>query len=205
VQNENPFKKTTDYYSTHAGELFAKYRSLDADMVHSSWSHMIPTEPSAVLDIGAGSGRDAEWLTKMGHQVVAVEPANELRELAQQKTSPGITWLGDSLPHLQMVRGLDRCFGLILVSGVWFHLDQLSQKAALSTVAALLQPEGFLVITLREEAFDDERSQHPTIPQKNIGDGRNLHLRLVQSVAENDRLGRPVHWNCLVFRKERSE
>ena len=160
-----------------------------------------PASPWLCSMFGAGPGRDAEWLAKMGHEVVAVEPARALRELAQGQTSPDITWMDDSLPDLHAVRALNRRFGLILVSGVWFHLEPLAQDAALATAAALLQPQGIFVITLRAEAFKDGRVHHPINPWKLIADARQMHLRLLQAVAEDD-YGRPVLWTCLTFRKQ---
>jgi protein-L-isoaspartate O-methyltransferase len=39
----------------------------------------LPAPPARVLDVGAGSGRDAAWLTSLGLEVVAVEPSVALR------------------------------------------------------------------------------------------------------------------------------
>ena len=44
-----------------------------------AWTH-IDTSTNSVLDIGAGTGRDALWLGQQGFQVVAVEPVIELYE-----------------------------------------------------------------------------------------------------------------------------
>ncbi|BBE11144.1 hypothetical protein HH1059_20120 [Halorhodospira halochloris] len=52
-----------------------------------------------MLDIGAGSGRDAAWLAEQGHDVVAVEPAAELRQEAQRRhPDEWISWLGNMVP-----------------------------------------------------------------------------------------------------------
>ena len=56
---------------------------------------LIPATPSRVLDVGAGTGRDAAALAALGHSVVAVEPTPELRAHGQRCTakprSPGST------------------------------------------------------------------------------------------------------------------
>ena len=69
----------TEGYAEQAAELFDRYESLRAADVHRPVLHLIPAVPSRVLDIGAGSGRDAAWLAAKGHRVIAVEPTAALR------------------------------------------------------------------------------------------------------------------------------
>lgn len=60
-----------------------------------------------MLDVGAGSGRDARYLSDRGLSVVAVEPAEKLLEAA--KVNPenrNIHWLRDALPELNQVFAL---------------------------------------------------------------------------------------------------
>ena len=66
--------RTVNYYSENAPTLASKYNSLKPESLHASWSHFIPDDPGIALDIGAGSGRDANWLASKGWDVVAVEP-----------------------------------------------------------------------------------------------------------------------------------
>jgi FkbM family methyltransferase len=40
--------------------------------------------PACVLDIGAGSGRDAAWLASLGYEVIAVEPSAAMVREAQR-------------------------------------------------------------------------------------------------------------------------
>ena len=53
-------------------------------------------------DIGAGSGRDANWLSEHGWDVVAVEPS-ALRPLAKETSHSRVTWVDDSLPDLKTI------------------------------------------------------------------------------------------------------
>ena len=41
--------------------------------------NLLPRPPGRALDVGAGTGRDAAWLARLGFQVVAVEPSGVLR------------------------------------------------------------------------------------------------------------------------------
>jgi SAM-dependent methyltransferase len=74
--------RTIDIYHQQAELFAAQYDALSFEQVHQSWQPYWPKE-QLVLDIGAGSGRDAFWLASQGNQVIAVEPAEDLRRLGQ--------------------------------------------------------------------------------------------------------------------------
>ena len=85
-------------YADAAEELFQRYESIPAAEYHRYVLHLIPKEPSDVLDVGAGTGRDAAWFASMGHRVVAVEPTEAMRLPAMAlHPSPLIEWLDDHL------------------------------------------------------------------------------------------------------------
>lgn len=103
--------------------LAEAYEAVDPVALHATLLSSLPAAPSMVLDIGSGSGRDAVWLAKMGHEVVAVEPSPTMRAEAQRRHSgAGVTWLDDSLPALASVYRLNAAFDVILLSAVWMHL-----------------------------------------------------------------------------------
>ena len=62
------------YYDRNRDAVLARYNALDPAEVHAAWAptHQ-PSEPGFACDIGAGSGRDANWLAAQGWEVVAVE------------------------------------------------------------------------------------------------------------------------------------
>ncbi|MGI4799117.1 MAG: class I SAM-dependent methyltransferase, partial [Janthinobacterium lividum] len=69
------------WYDSHAHDLVAAYEAVDPDRLHAWLVDLLPAEPGLVLDVGAGSGRDADWFARRGHSVVAVEPAAAMRTL----------------------------------------------------------------------------------------------------------------------------
>ena len=90
----------TENYAEEAPELLKRYESISFADHHRSVIHLIPTVPGRVLDIGAGTGRDAAGLVGLGYSVVAVEPTEELRRGAMVlHPSPMIEWVDDSLPE----------------------------------------------------------------------------------------------------------
>ena len=89
----------TEGYAEEAEALVEQYERLRFAELHKRVLHLVPAAPSRVLDIGAGTGRDAAAFAAMGHAVVAVEPTAELRaRAAVLHPSPRIEWLDDGLP-----------------------------------------------------------------------------------------------------------
>ena len=70
----------TENYAKEAPELLKRYESISFADAHRLVMHLIPTAPSRVLDIGAGTGRDAAGFAALGHSVV--EPTNRRRNFA---------------------------------------------------------------------------------------------------------------------------
>src|ERR1700692_3272765 len=72
----------TEGYAEEVEALVQQYESLSFSDNHKAILHLIPSEPCRVLDVGAGTGRDAAGFAALGHHVVAVEPTTELRTRA---------------------------------------------------------------------------------------------------------------------------
>jgi SAM-dependent methyltransferase len=141
---------STTGYGPYAAVLAKQYESITFADIYRGVLHLFPTQPCNVLDIGAGSGRDAATLAKNGHHVVAVEPTAELRSEGQRlHTLQAIKWIDDSLPALKLLRQLHRHFDLILLTAVWMHLDETERKSAMATIAELLAKGGLISMTLR--------------------------------------------------------
>jgi protein-L-isoaspartate O-methyltransferase len=99
-------RASTQGYAEQAAKLIARYESVSPEEVHEEVLHLIPTGSCRVLDVGAGSGRDAAWLAAKGHAVVAVEPTAEMREAGiRLHPSARVEWVDDSLPDLAMLSG----------------------------------------------------------------------------------------------------
>lgn len=55
------------WYDKNAGAVAALYEQVAADAVHGWLAGLLPKEQATVLDVGAGSGRDATWLAAQGY------------------------------------------------------------------------------------------------------------------------------------------
>lgn len=138
------------FYDDNSERLFSDYISLNFHSIFHDVKEYFSESINTILDVGAGSGRDAAALAEKGFKIVAVEPSEKMRKLASAfYKSTNITWLDDSLPLLNTVKQTKGKFDLILVSAVWMHLSEEEQNKSLETLLELLSPKGKIIITLR--------------------------------------------------------
>jgi SAM-dependent methyltransferase len=156
---------------------------------------------ATVLDVGAGSGRDAAWFAAHGYDVVAVEPSDAM--LAHARTlhpSSRIHWVSDSLPDLANVRRLGLSFDLILLSAVWMHIPPAARQRSLRKLATLLAPKGRIAISLRLGHPDAERAMYEVSLQELTSLAQQFGLRVVRTSDSHDKLGRSeVSWTNVVL------
>jgi SAM-dependent methyltransferase len=172
--------------------------------LHRGVLHLIPARPSKILDVGSGPGHDAAAFAEMGHRVLAVEPTRELRDPAKVLyPSPLIEWVDDSLPDLQSIRIRGEAFDLVMISGVWMHLDQSQRRAAMPVVASVLAAQGSLIMSLRHGAVPRGRRMFEVTAEETIELANDAGLRPIvnlqtDSVHPANRAA-GVRWTRLAF------
>ncbi|MER6713194.1 MULTISPECIES: class I SAM-dependent methyltransferase [unclassified Streptomyces] len=192
------------YYAESAELLARAYESVSFESVHGALLDLLPEPPARVLDVGAGTGRDAAALAGRGFTVDAVEPVTELRRVAERlHQGTGVTWRAGALPSLQGVQGP---YDVVLLSAVWMHLRPEERPVAMRRLAGLLAPRGILLITLRRGEPPEGRRMFDIPPEEVVGHGAEAGLVPVRLVDEGaDLLGRDaVRWNSVALRKERA-
>jgi 2-polyprenyl-3-methyl-5-hydroxy-6-metoxy-1,4-benzoquinol methylase len=193
-------------YAEQAEELVARYEAIDFAAKHRAVLALLPPAPASAIDIGAGSGADAAWLAARGYRVVAVEPTEAMRARAMAlHPAATIEWIDDSLPALRRVIAQRRSFDLVMLSAVWMHLDAEERRLAMAKVAALVTPDGMLVMTLRHGPVPNGRLMFAVSAEETIalagarGLVPVLHVHAESSQASNRDAG--VSWSQLAFRR----
>lgn len=188
-------------YGANAAALAQQYESLKFADVHRVVLHCFPPPPARVLDIGAGSGRDAAALAALGHRVVAVEPTPELRmEGMRRHAALPIEWVDDHLPALHATRAGGRQHDLILLTAVWMHLDAGEREVAMEAVAALLADGGQVVMSLRHGPVPPGRRMFSVSAEETTRLAERHGLVLSFLGEREDMLGRgDVTWSFLVL------
>lgn len=191
------------YYDRSAEELAQKYETIDPADIYQAALGYFPASPSTVLDVAAGSGRDAAWLRRMGHRVTAVEPSEGMRTVATRlHPDNGIEWIDSRLPALPGVERPAGGFALILAGAVWMHLEDGERQAAWERLAELAAPGAAAVVTLRHGPCEPERPMHPIDDEMEAARAMKAGFssaRVFPDGHEGDLLGRSeVTWKTLV-------
>ncbi len=190
-------------YGANASALAAQYESITFAEVYRDLIHLFPTQPATVVDIGAGSGRDAAALARCGHQVVAVEPTGELRREGQRLHGVlPIDWMDDHLPTLDVLRQAKRRFDVVLLTAVWMHLDPQEREVAMEAVAALTSDNGQVFMSLRHGPIPEGRRMFDVSAEDTARLAARHGLRCHHQAEREDMLGRAdVSWSFLALRR----
>ncbi len=149
-------------YNAHAPTLVRKYEDLPFEEVHAPVLDLLPDPGSHILDMGAGSGRDAAWFAANGYKVVAAEPAAEMRDMGKAlHPSPDIRWLDDALPEQEKVLRSKLTFDLIWLSAVWMHVPLSARARAFRKLVSVMSPGGSMMLTLRQGLSPSDRPMEP--------------------------------------------
>lgn len=198
----------TEGYAAEAETLLVQYESLAFELVQRWTLPLIPAEPRRILEIGAGTGRDAAGFAALGHSVVAVEPTRELRtRAAVLHPSPAIAWVDDSLPDLAVVMARGETFDVVMMTAVWMHLDEAQRRRAMPYIAALLRPGGLAFMTLRHGPVPPGRRMFEVTAGETIAlaQQEGLEVRRNEYSPEGIQQRPGVSWTRLAFARRARE
>ncbi len=191
-------------YADASSELIQRYESLSSADLFSPVVHLLPERNARVVDVGAGTGRDAAWFAAQGNHVLAVEPVAQFREAGRSRHgTAGIEWLDDTLPDLTKVLARGEVFHLVTLSGVWQHLDTEARRVAMGTLRALTAPDGKVILSVRHGPGAPSRPCFETTTEDTIhlasdNGFRLLHRENRESIQPQNRAA-GVHWTWLAF------
>jgi SAM-dependent methyltransferase len=188
-------------YGANASALASQYESITFAEVYRDLIHLFPVQPVTVVDIGAGSGRDAAALARCGHQVVAVEPTGELRREGQRLHGAlPIDWMDDHLPTLQVLRRAKRRFEVVLLAAVWMHLEPQEREVAMEAIAELADDNGQVFMSLRHGPIPEGRRMFDVSAEETVRLAAGHGLRCRHRAEREDMLGRAdVRWSFLAL------
>lgn len=190
-------------YKSAAPRLIARFEEISTDQHYQPVIDLLPTKPARVIDIGAGTGRDADWLAARGHSVLAVEPVEDFRNAGMERhASPKITWLDDQLPDLAKAISQGP-FDLLTLSAVWHHLDVDERQIAMHGLRRMTAPGGMLIVSLRHGPGVPGQPVFDIAPEETIAMAQEEGFSLVRhrpakSVQTKNNVA-GVTWTWLAF------
>lgn len=193
--------KTINFYNSNVKRFESEYLSKPFNEIHNSWLDLIHKKGGLAMDIGAGIGRDALGLSEMGYTVYAVEPSeNMLNKGSELTLEKDVIWVDDRLPRLNVIKGYNIKFDLILLSAVWMHIPTSYREEAFRKLSELLMPGGCIVITLRHGDSPDQREMFEVSFDEVNRLSKSRGLTIIKHVSEEpDQLNRDgVSWETVV-------
>jgi ubiquinone/menaquinone biosynthesis C-methylase UbiE len=139
--NMKDFDKTRQLYNNFASEFANKFEKIPENQQLDEFIALL--EPGdKVLDLGCGSGRDAEYLSRAGLQVVGVDLSEGLIAEAK-KRRPELTFQVMNMENLN--------FPQESFDGIWsklaiLHVERANLPSAISAAYKLLKPNGILYL-----------------------------------------------------------
>ena len=131
------------WYDDNASRLATAYEAVPPTLTREWLADLLPAAPALVVDVGAGTGRDAGGFAAAGYEVIAVEPSAAMRaEAARLHPSAQIRWLPDSLPGLTTTFRLGLAADVVLLSAVWQHIAPADRPRAFRKLVGLLRSGG---------------------------------------------------------------
>jgi SAM-dependent methyltransferase len=205
--NKRSIERVLDGYAAAAQSDFVeRSEAVSSDAMLGPFVDLLPPLPARILDVGAGTGRDAVWLTKRGYHVTAVEPVAALRDVAMRLHSADpIDWRDGAMPELAISPIPTEGFDMVLLSAVWQHLDDTDRALAMARIADLTAIGGLVLISLRQgpgaptrEVFDISVKATVTLAAEN-GLQVERQARIDSQQAGNRAAG--VYWTWLALRR----
>lgn len=193
-----------DGYVEDSSFLIQAFEAISSPDLLSHVLDFIPNSNCSVIEVGAGTGRDAAWLASKGLNVSAVEPVSEFREAGKSfHPSPLIEWFNDSLPSLTQIIQQNRIYQLALLISVWQHIPKDDKLASLTNLHSVLEQNGKLIISVRNGPGSTNRKCYPTTAKETIAIAQLCGFKLVFSCdalsAQKSNNSSNVTWSWLVF------
>ena len=188
-------RKVVAGYDAEARTLVSEYERFSFEEVHAPVLDLLPEPAGCILDVGAGSGRDAAWFADKGHKVVAIEPSSKLRAAGRElHRSPGIRWMDDMLPALDTVLRSKLTFDLVWLSAVWMHVPPSTRARAFRKLVSVMSPGGSMMVSLRRGPPPPERPMEPATAAEIEVLARRHGMQTIRSDARADIAGRRGIW-----------
>lgn len=187
----------TDQYTR---EMAVQYQQVDPETINGWWANHLDGQVTSILEIGAGTGRDAKWIRskRPDASITVVEPSSMFREYLNKDTS--LTVVDDALPDLRKVIHANTKYDLILLNAVFMHVRPDQHQRVFRKLANLLRPGGRLVILTKLDHPEPARGQF----EVSNGDIQRLATEQALVVQHEslatDELGRNFLWGRYVLR-----
>ena len=154
-------KSTLNYYDENAVEFACQTVSIEMHDLYELFINQLPLKDTqCILDVGCGSGRDANYFSKQGYDVTAIDACADLIQWAQRHhMSSKIDW-----HHLDF-SGIEKQPWKNKFTGIWacaslLHVPFLELPFIINSLLDTLTDDGVMYLSFKHgegERVDEER------------------------------------------------
>lgn len=150
--------KSKDYYKKFANSYIPKDKFWEQYHKNrfETFNSLIPKKKQVTLDFGCGSAENVVTLTKMGHQVIGIDPVAEMVDLAHKNLR--LAKLDENLVSLGGLAGLSKyksnSFDLVTSLNVLPYLTDHEEAYFFKQAKRLIKKGGRIIVSHTNELID---------------------------------------------------
>ena len=154
-------KGTLNYYDENAVEFVCQTLSIDMHDLYELFINQLPQrDTQCILDVGCGSGRDANYFAKQGYEVTAIDASAELIQWARQHhMSSRITWVHLDFSSIEKQAWENKFTGIWACASL-LHVPFLELPCIIESLLETLTDDGVMYLSFKYgegERIDNER------------------------------------------------
>ncbi|WP_413520908.1 class I SAM-dependent methyltransferase [Psychrobacter glacincola] len=154
-------KSTLNYYDDNAVEFAIQTVSIDMHNLYELFLNQLPQRDTQyILDVGCGSGRDANYFAKQGYDVTAIDASAELIHWAQQHhMSNRISWVHLDFSSIEKQAWENKFTGIWACASL-LHVPFLELPFVIESLLETLTDKGVMYLSFKHgegELVDNER------------------------------------------------
>ena len=155
------FKSTLNYYDENAVEFACQTVSIDMHDLYELFINQLPQrDTQCILDVGCGSGRDANYFAKQGYEVTAIDASAELIQWAEQHhMSSRITWVHLDFSSIEKQAWENKFTGIWACASL-LHVPFLELPFIINSLLDTFTDDGVMYVSFKYgkgERVDEER------------------------------------------------
>ena len=154
-------KGTLNYYDDNAVEFACQTVSIDMHDLYTLFINQLPQRDTQyILDVGCGSGRDANYFAKQGYDVTAIDASAGLIQWAQKHhMSSRISWVHLDFSSIEK-QAWENTFTGIWACASLLHVPFLELFFIIKSLLKTLTDDGVMYLSFKYgegERVDEER------------------------------------------------
>ena len=199
---------TISYYKKNAKDLTKRYESANVDKVQQLLLEIF-AKNSNLLEVGCGSGRDANFMVENNYTIIAIDASKEMITEAK-KIHP---LLENSLHIVTIPNELkfnNNSFDGVYSIATLMHLEEKEIKKTIKKIYDMLKNRGIFLFSVSikrddiDENFKDSKDRHFTTISQNkwLTISNDIGFKTIKTVLTNDGLKRDgIVWLTCIMEK----